>query len=290
MRDKQLLFRYHAASKTLGYREYQIINATYLGEGSTPIQPRLPQATIMMAKQIKGHGYEFGKNLQGIVAPIEAQDNQGTFGLGHLLRTKRRLALSINSTFRNNSSLHSIKRNSGGNRLDSITSTLAAFDNVFPFQPDSLLVTFDTRKGLLRETDRKLSRINEEVKSLSSRAVEKATLFKMGLPGSAEEQKKDIALILDNVLDELDLSQRLRRIQHWKKKEINNTNSLFLVTACPQPAPSFFEPFGMYCPLTIDQIHQTEKLQFRTAAESSDLSTKGFVEFLWIALGEIYQS
>ena len=52
----------------------------------------------------------------------------------------------------------------------------------------------------------------------------------------------------------------------------------------------FFEPFGMYCPLTIDQIHQTEKLQFRTAAESSDLSTKGFVEFLWIALGEIYQS
>lgn len=55
-------------------------------------------------------------------------------------------------------------------------------------------------------------------------------------------------------------------------------------------APSFFEPFGMYCPLTIDQIHQTEKLQFRTAAESSDLSTKGFVEFLWIALGEIYQS
>ncbi|KAG8362760.1 hypothetical protein BUALT_BualtMtG0005500 (mitochondrion) [Buddleja alternifolia] len=51
-------------------------------------------------------------------------------------------------------------------------------------------------------------------------------------------------------------------------------------------APSFFEPFGMYCPLTIDQIHQTEKLQFRTAAESSDLSTKGFVEFLWIALGK----
>ena len=55
-------------------------------------------------------------------------------------------------------------------------------------------------------------------------------------------------------------------------------------------APSFFEPFGMYCPLTIDQIHQTEKFQFRTAAESSDLSTKGFVGFLWIALGEIYQS
>ncbi|RWR97728.1 hypothetical protein CKAN_02718100 [Cinnamomum micranthum f. kanehirae] len=34
----------------------------------------------------------------------------------------------------------------------------------------------------------------------------------------------------------------------------------------------------MYCcPLTIDQIHRTRK--FRTAAESSDLSTKGFVEF-----------
>ncbi|GJS16477.1 ATP synthase F0 subunit 9 [Tanacetum coccineum] len=30
--------------------------------------------------------------------------------------------------------------------------------------------------------------------------------------------------------------------------------------------------------------------KFRTAAESSDLSTKGFVEFLRIALGEIYQS
>ncbi|KAF4349946.1 hypothetical protein G4B88_002368 (mitochondrion) [Cannabis sativa] len=37
-------------------------------------------------------------------------------------------------------------------------------------------------------------------------------------------------------------------------------------------------------------ISTRRETQFRTAAESSDLSTKGFVEFLWIALEEIYQS
>ena len=83
----------------------------------------------------------------------------------------------------------------------------------------------------------------------------------------------------------------------YASSRFTNVNRLYIIHIIQKGglviyeyAPSFFEPFGMYCPLTIDQIHQTEKLQFRTAAESSDLSTKGFVEFLWIALGEIYQS
>jgi len=60
-------------------------------------------------------------------------------------------------------------------------------------------------------------------------------------------------------------------------------NPFFLLSALP-----FFEPFGMYCPLKIRSTGR--ETQFRTAAESSDLSKKGFYEFLVIALREIYQS
>jgi len=63
------------------------------------------------------------------------------------------------------------------------------------------------------------------------------------------------------------------------------------VQKIPSYAPSFFEPFGMYCPLTIDQIHQTRKsIPHCCSVVGLILSTKGFLSFLWIALEEIYQS
>lgn len=71
---------------TLGYREYQIINATYHGEGTSFDKLMVPRACTMMAKEMIGNGYQIGKglgrDLQGIVEPIQAIDNIGTFGLG----------------------------------------------------------------------------------------------------------------------------------------------------------------------------------------------------------------
>ena len=81
---------------------------------------------------------------------------------------------------------------------------------------------------LLRSMDKRLTRINEERNALAAKAVEKATQFQLGLPGSAEEQKKDISLILDNFLDNRNVNSRLRQIRKWEKpQELENPESSF---------------------------------------------------------------
>lgn len=77
----------HSVLDSLGYREYQIFNASYVGEGSSILKPMIPKASIMMAKQMKMQGYQHGKglgcNLQGITKPVKAEGNSFHFGLGY---------------------------------------------------------------------------------------------------------------------------------------------------------------------------------------------------------------
>lgn len=76
----------HGILDSLGYRESQVINASYVGEGTCPPKPMIPKASIMMAKQLKMHGYKHGKGLgrelQGITKPVLSEGNSFHFGLG----------------------------------------------------------------------------------------------------------------------------------------------------------------------------------------------------------------
>ncbi|XVF40257.1 hypothetical protein PTKIN_Ptkin01aG0097600 [Pterospermum kingtungense] len=63
-------------------------------------------------------------------------------------------------------------------------------------------------ESLLRSIDHKLTIINAEREALSEKAVEKVALLGLGLPGSTEEQKTSISLILDN---DLNVEKRLAR-------------------------------------------------------------------------------
>lgn len=81
---------------------------------------------------------------------------------------------------------------------------------------------------LLRQVDRKLSRIRLEQNALAEKAVEKGSFFEMGLPGSPAEQRKSISLILENHLDTLDIDKRLRQIRKWsKEEELGSSESSF---------------------------------------------------------------
>jgi len=81
---------------------------------------------------------------------------------------------------------------------------------------------------LLRAVDKKLTKISSETKSLAEKAVEKGAQFEMGLPGSLEEQKKSVSLILENHLDEMDIDRRLGQIGKWSKpKELDSPDSSF---------------------------------------------------------------
>ena len=83
-------------------------------------------------------------------------------------------------------------------------------------------------EALHRITEKQLNRIAEERNALAEKAVERATFFGMGLPGSPQEQKSNINLILENEIDELDLRQRLKRIRKWNKEsEVGNPESSF---------------------------------------------------------------
>ena len=80
----------------------------------------------------------------------------------------------------------------------------------------------------LRAMDRTLSIIDQETRNLTTRAVEKAALFQLGLPGSVEEQKKSVFFILESVLDDKDVDDRLRQIKLWSRpQELDNPDSSF---------------------------------------------------------------
>jgi phosphoribosylpyrophosphate synthetase len=72
----------------------------------------------------------------------------------------------------------------------------------------------------LRKMDRKLTQIENEKKSLIDDAINRGETFQLGLPGSHEEQKRAISVILDHELDALDVSKRLRKIKFWREREL----------------------------------------------------------------------
>lgn len=88
--------------------------------------------------------------------------------------------------------------------------------------------TGDPDERLLRSVDRKLTKIKEKLNNLAEKVVEKGALWGMGLPGSTQEQKKDIALILDTRLETLDIDRRLRQISKWGgESELESPDSSF---------------------------------------------------------------
>jgi hypothetical protein len=80
----------------------------------------------------------------------------------------------------------------------------------------------------LRAMDNTLSIIAQETRNLTTRAVEKAALFQLGLPGSVEEQKKSVFVILENFLEDKDVDERLPQVRMWSRpQELDNPNSSF---------------------------------------------------------------
>lgn len=80
---------------------------------------------------------------------------------------------------------------------------------------------------LLRAMDKKLTLINKEGQALAKKAVQKAAEWKLGLPGSATEQEKSIWTILDNRLDDLDVTKQLRQVRKWSSQELFDPESTF---------------------------------------------------------------
>nr|AWT58828.1 D1-type CMS protein ORF182 [Oryza sativa] len=86
----------------------------------------------------------------------------------------------------------------------------------------------DPNETLLRQTDKQIEKVNEELRNVTSQAVEKAQQFQLNLPGTSEEQTHTIRSILEHDLDGIALNQRLRRIRRWVNSgEIENPESLF---------------------------------------------------------------
>lgn len=75
--------------------------------------------------------------------------------------------------------------------------------------------------------EKKFTLIKKESQALAKKAVQNATQWKLGLPGSAAEQEKSIFTILDNRLDELDVSKQLRQVRKWSSGELSDPESTF---------------------------------------------------------------
>lgn len=81
---------------------------------------------------------------------------------------------------------------------------------------------------LLRKNEKKLTLIAERRNHLAEQAVAKAEMMQLGLPGSKEEQKKDINLIMENYLDDFDSDSHLRKLSTWSKPtQLDDSGSSF---------------------------------------------------------------
>ncbi|KAK9033330.1 hypothetical protein V6N11_018363 [Hibiscus sabdariffa] len=82
----------------------------------------------------------------------------------------------------------------------------------------------------LRKNDKLLTRIAEKRKALAEQAVAKAEMMQLGFPGSKEEQKKDINLIMENYLDDFDSDSHLRKLSSWSRPtQLDDSNSSFWI-------------------------------------------------------------
>ncbi|XP_071939928.1 uncharacterized protein [Coffea arabica] len=80
--------------KTLASPHYvaNIVSVGWGSKGKVMVEMNLPETSVMMAKEMIRGGYEIGKglgrNLQGVLEPIEFQGKKDTFGLGFQPTTK----------------------------------------------------------------------------------------------------------------------------------------------------------------------------------------------------------
>lgn len=82
----------------------------------------------------------------------------------------------------------------------------------------------------LRKNEKLLTRIADKRKALAEQAVAKAEMMQLGLPGSKEEQKKDINLIMENYLDDFDSDSHLRKLSSWSRPtQLDDSNSSFWI-------------------------------------------------------------
>ena len=76
-----------AAEESLetAFQTFEVVSNTYVE--SPPVQPRLSDAALMVARVMLGHGYELGmglgRNENGVASLIEFIGNHGRFGLGY---------------------------------------------------------------------------------------------------------------------------------------------------------------------------------------------------------------
>lgn len=77
-----------AAEKALEcyFRAFEIVNATYVAEGTPVPVPKLSTATAMVIKEtiqkVWRPGYGLGKNLQGIKKALVIPEHKERYGLG----------------------------------------------------------------------------------------------------------------------------------------------------------------------------------------------------------------
>jgi hypothetical protein len=80
---------------------------------------------------------------------------------------------------------------------------------------------------LLRKTEKEILRVQEEVDTLATKAVEKGHFYGLGLPGTPAEQKDTIKSIIDLDLDSIDLDKRSKRLKSWLNSGVDNPDSSF---------------------------------------------------------------